>query len=60
VEYILVTDVPENYIENSTPNGNFDEVDEYSEADYNKAIRSFFKWHCISIYYDNLLSIGLY
>tara|TARA_B100000780_G_C20678392_1_gene269983 strand:- start:10 stop:372 length:363 start_codon:yes stop_codon:yes gene_type:complete len=42
VEYILVTDVPENYIENSTPNGNFDEVDEYSEDDYNEAI-SFIK-----------------
>ena len=31
--YMLVTNVPEHYIDNSTPNGNFDEVDEYSEAE---------------------------
>ena len=31
--YMLVTNVPEHYIDNSTANGNFDEVNEYSEAE---------------------------
>jgi hypothetical protein len=30
---MLVTNVPEHYIDNSTANANFDEVDEYSEAE---------------------------
>ena len=36
--YALVTDVPKKFIDNSEANGNFDEVDEYSEDDYDKAI----------------------
>jgi len=31
--YMLVTNVPEHYIDNSTANGNFEEVNEYSEAE---------------------------
>ena len=34
--YTLITDVPKKFINNSEPNGNFDEVDEY--IDYDKAI----------------------
>tara|TARA_B110000971_G_C19649424_1_gene337118 strand:- start:172 stop:540 length:369 start_codon:yes stop_codon:yes gene_type:complete len=40
--YTLITNVPENFIESSEPNGNFNAVDEYSEDDYDKAI-SFIK-----------------
>ena len=38
----MITNVPENFIESSEPNGNFNAVDEYSEDDYDKAI-SFIK-----------------
>ena len=36
--YVLVTDVPKHFIDNSEPNGNFNEVEEFNEEDYDKAI----------------------